>query len=293
MELQIDDVSKTYADGTQAVKGVSLTISEGLVGLLGPNGAGKSTLMQLIATITEPTSGTVRWNGTDIAEAPVALRRVLGYLPQDFGVYPELTAEEFLEYMAALKGLPADAARRRIDTLLDVTGLDDARDRPLGGYSGGMTQRAGIACALLNDPDLLVADEPTVGLDPEERVRFRNLLADLAEERVVLLSTHIVSDVEATATRLAIMHDGRLAATAAPEQLIDRVRGHVWEWTIDRGALEAVRDRYPVTRATRRPEGVLVHAVAPRRPAEAADPAAPTLEDAYLSLLNGSSSTSG
>lgn len=293
MELQIDDVSKTYADGTQAVKGISLTISEGLVGLLGPNGAGKSTLMRLIATITEPTSGTVRWNGTDIAEAPVALRRVLGYLPQDFGVYPELTAEEFLEYMAALKGLPANATRRRIDTLLGVTGLDDARDRPLGDYSGGMTQRAGIACALLNDPDLLVADEPTVGLDPEERVRFRNLLADLAEERVVLLSTHIVSDVEATATRLAIMHDGRLAATAAPEQLIDRVRGHVWEWTIDRGTLEAVRDRYPVTRATRRPEGVRVHAVVPQRPAEAADPAEPTLEDAYLSLLNGSLPTRG
>jgi ABC-2 type transport system ATP-binding protein len=214
MELQIDDVSKTYGDGTEAVRDVSLTVSEGLIGLLGPNGAGKSTLMRLIATITVPTAGTLRWNGTDIVDRPVVMRRALGYLPQDFGVYPELSAEEFLGYMAALKGVPGGAARSRIDRLLEITGLQDARGRLLGGFSGGMIQRVGIACTLLNDPDLLVADEPTVGLDPEERARFRALLTDLADDRVVLLSTHIVSDVEATASRLAIMNNGRLATTA-------------------------------------------------------------------------------
>ena len=289
MELQIDDVSKTYADGTRAVQDLSLTVSEGLIGLLGPNGAGKSTLMQLIATITKPTAGTLRWNGTDIVEQPRVMRRVLGYLPQDFGVYPELTAAEFLDYMAALKGLPGGAARDRIDTLLDLVGLQDARDRPLGGFSGGMTQRVGIACALLNDPDLLVADEPTVGLDPEERVRFRTLLTDLAEDRVVLLSTHIVSDVEATATRLAVMDDGRLAATSSPEALIDRVRDRVWEWDVPRGELETVRDRYPVTKATRGPDGVRVHAVADAPPDADATSAEPTLEDAYLFLLSDTS----
>ena len=290
VELQIDNVSKTYGDGTEAVRDVSLTVSEGLIGLLGPNGAGKSTLMRLIATITAPTAGTLRWNGTDIADRPTVIRRALGYLPQDFGVYPELSAEEFLGYMAALKGVPGGAARSRIDRLLEITGLQDARRRRLGGFSGGMIQRVGIACALLNDPDLLVADEPTVGLDPEERARFRALLTDLADERVVLLSTHIVSDVEATASRLAIMDDGRLAATAPPEALIDRVRGRVWEWVVGRGELSRVRDKYPVTKATRGPNGVRVHAVAEQRPSAEASPAEPTLEDAYLSLLSGPTS---
>ncbi|MEF8817238.1 MAG: ABC transporter ATP-binding protein [Salinibacter sp.] len=290
MELQIDDVSKTYSDGTEAVRDLSLTVSKGLIGLLGPNGAGKSTLMRLIATITAPTAGTLRWNGTDIVNHPTTMRRVLGYLPQDFGVYPELTAEEFLDYMAALKGVPGGAARSRIDRLLEIVGLQDARDRSLGGFSGGMTQRVGIACALLNDPDLLVADEPTVGLDPEERARFRALLTDLAEERVVLLSTHIVSDVEATATRLAVMNDGRLAATSSPEALIDRVRGQVWEWVVGRGELGNVRDQYPVTKAARRPDGVRVRSVAEQKPAASATPTEPALEDAYLSLLSGPSS---
>jgi len=289
MELHIDNVSKTYGDGTRAVRDVSLTVSEGLIGLLGPNGAGKSTLMQLIATLTKPTAGTLRWNKTDIVDHPAAMRRVLGYLPQDFGVYPELTAPEFLDYMAALKGLPGDAAGARIDTLLDIVGLEDVRDRVLGGFSGGMQQRVGIACALLNDPDLLVADEPTVGLDPEERVRFRTLLTDLAEDRVVLLSTHIVSDVEATATRLAIMNDGRLTATSSPKTLIDQVRDCVWEWVVPRSELGTVRDRYPVTKLTHESDGVRVHAVADQQPATNASPAPPTLEDAYLSLLSDTS----
>ncbi len=291
VELQIENVSKIYPDGTEALTDVSLTIEPGLLGLLGPNGAGKSTLMHLIATITDPTTGTVRWNGTDVTERPAAVREILGYLPQDFGVYPSLTAPEFLEYMATLKGLPTSAARDRIDTLLTLVNLDDARNQPLGGYSGGMTQRVGIAYALLNDPALLVADEPTVGLDPAERVRFRNLLADLADDRVVLLSTHIVSDVEATATHLAVLDDGRLAADTAPEPLLDRVRGRVWTWVVDRSDLGTVRAAYPVTKTARRPEGVLVRAAAPERPVPDAQQAEPTLEDAYLSLLSGSSGT--
>lgn len=287
MELCIDDVSKTYSDNTQALTDISLRIGPGLLGLLGPNGAGKSTLMRLVATLTDPTTGVIRWNGADVTKHPKAVRRRLGYLPQDFGVYPSLTAVEFLEYMAALKGLPKAPARERIDMLLAQLNLEAARGKPLRTYSGGMTQRVGIALALLNDPDLLVADEPTVGLDPEERVRFRNLLADLADERVVILSTHIVSDVQATATRIAVLNRGRLAADATPEALIDRVRDRVWEWVVNRSDLGRVRERYPVTKAERRPHGVLVHAVAGERPVSDAEAAEPTLEDAYLSLLNG------
>lgn len=284
VELFIDDVSKTYPDDTQALTDISLRIGSGLLGLLGPNGAGKSTLMRIITTLTDPTTGVVRWNGTDITEQPTAVRRRLGFLPQDFGVYPSLTATEFLEYMAALKGLPKSPARERIDMLLAQLNLEATRGKPLGSYSGGMTQRVGIALALLNDPDLLVADEPTVGLDPGERVRFRNLLAALADERVVILSTHIVSDVEATATRLAVLKHGRLAADATPEALIDRVRNRVWEWVVDRSDLGSVRERYPVTKAVRRPTGVLLHAVADDPPVSDAEAAEPTLEDAYLSL---------
>ena len=195
-----------------------------MLGLLGPNGAGKSTLMRILATITKPTEGRVRWNGEDIATSPDGLRSVLGYLPQDFGVYPNLTAVEFLEYLAAVKGLESGVARRRIDELLALVNLTDARKRPLGGYSGGMKQRIGIAQALLNDPKLLIVDEPTVGLDPEERVRFRNLLSDLGGERIVILSTHIVSDVEAAANEIAIVDRGRLLTHAEPEALLAGVQ---------------------------------------------------------------------
>ena len=193
----------------------SLKLGPGIVGLLGPNGAGKTTLMSIIATITRPTEGALHWNGAKVANDPNAIRSVLGQLPQDFGVYPNLNAVEFLEYLAAVKGLDAKAARRRIDELLNVVNLSDVRRRPLGGYSGGMKQRIGIAQALLNDPQLLIVDEPTAGLDPEERVRFRNLLSELSGERIVILSTHIVSDVEATATDIALISQGSLVAHSA------------------------------------------------------------------------------
>ncbi|MBP8163975.1 MAG: ABC transporter ATP-binding protein, partial [Anaerolineales bacterium] len=210
MQLTINNLGKEYKRGFWGLKDFSLEIKPGILGLLGPNGAGKSTFMRMLATITKPTDGSIKWNDVDIIKSPDALRDVLGYLPQDFGVYPNLNAVEFLEYMAAIKGLDSATAKKRIDELLQLVNLKDAAKRPLGGYSGGMKQRVGIAQALLNDPQLLIVDEPTVGLDPEERVRFRNLLSDLSGERIVILSTHIVSDVEATATHIALVNKGQL-----------------------------------------------------------------------------------
>ena len=232
MKLVIDGVSKQYAGKVWGLRDLRLELGSGVVGLLGPNGAGKSTLMRIIATVTRASAGRVLWNDADIAKAPDTLRSVLGYLPQDFGVYPHLTALEFLEYMAAVKGLDAASARKRIDELLAVVNLAEARDRSLGGFSGGMKQRVGIAQALLNDPELLIVDEPTAGLDPEERARFRNLLSELSGERIVIFSTHIVSDIEAIATDIAILGGGRLLAHAAPEELLRGVEGKVWEWVI-------------------------------------------------------------
>jgi ABC-2 type transport system ATP-binding protein len=287
LELSIENVSKSYPGRGLALDGFSLTLGPGVLGLLGPNGAGKSTLMRILATLTRPSAGVVRWNGADVASGPDALRSVLGYLPQDFGVYPHLSAVEFLAYLAALKGLAPEAARRRIDELLNALNLWDARSVPLGEFSGGMRQRVGIAQALLNDPQLLIIDEPTVGLDPEERVRFRNLVAELAAKRIVLLSTHIVSDVEATAERIAVLHRGRLVAAGTPETLLRAVQGRVWEWLVPAEEASAARDRLLVTSTLRRPEGVQIRAVSDVSPAPGATQVAPTLEDAYLKLVAG------
>jgi len=286
MMLEIEGVSKKYAGKLWALRDLRMEIGPGVVGLLGPNGAGKSTLMRILATVTRATEGRVLWNGTDIARTPDPLRSVLGYLPQDFGVYPHLTAREFLEYLAAAKGLDAASARRRIDELLGVVNLGEVRDRALGGFSGGMKQRVGIAQALLNDPELLIVDEPTAGLDPEERVRFRNLLSELSGERIVILSTHIVSDVEAIATDIAILGGGRLLAHAAPEDLLRAVEGRVWEWVIPSAELPAARQRFQISGSLRRPDGVHVRVVAAERPGADAVAAAPSLEDAYLNCIS-------
>jgi ABC-2 type transport system ATP-binding protein len=285
LQLTIDGVSKRYGRNTLALQDFSLELGSGVLGLLGPNGAGKTTLMSILATITKPTSGTIRWNGTDLAEDPNAIRGVLGYLPQDFGVYPNLNAVEFLEYLAAVKGLDGTTARRRIDELLNLVNLTDVRKRPLGGYSGGMRRRIGIAQALLNDPRLLIVDEPTAGLDPEERVRFRNLLSDLSGDRIVILSTHIVSDVEATATDIALISQGKLVAHSAPEDLLHAVEGRVWEWVVSSAELNAVRQQYLISNMTRRSDGVHVRLLASQPPA-GTGPVAPTLEDAYLFCLS-------
>lgn len=282
MELQIEHVSKQYRGDVWALRDFSLQLGPGIVGLLGPNGAGKSTVMRIIATITQPTSGAVAWNGVDIARQPDNLRRELGYLPQDFGVYPNLNAVEFLGYLAAVKGLDRAQARRRIDELLQLVNLTEAAYRPIGGFSGGMRQRVGIAQALLNDPHLLIVDEPTVGLDPEERARFRNLIADLAGERIVMLSTHIVSDVEATATSIALIANGRLLRHALPEELLQAVEGKVWGWLLPSDELTAVRQTHRVVNIVRRPDGAFVRVVSDSAPHPDAAPLPPSLEDAYL-----------
>ena len=285
MNLLIDRVGKRYNQSVWALKEFTLELGAGVLGLLGPNGAGKTTLMSILATLTRATEGTITWNGTDLGRHPDAIRSVLGYLPQDFGVYPNLNALEFLEYLAAVKGLDARAARRRIDELLNLVNLADVRKRPLGGYSGGMKQRIGIAQALLNDPQMLIVDEPTAGLDPEERVRFRNLLSELSGERIVILSTHIVSDVEATATDIALISGGTLVAHASPEELLSRVEGNVWEWVIPSAELNAAKQEHLISSTSRRADGVHVRVLAEESP-RGAQPAAPTLEDAYLYSLN-------
>jgi ABC-type multidrug transport system ATPase subunit len=285
LQLRIDQVGKSYRGKGWALRNFSLEMGPGVLGLLGPNGAGKTTLMNIIATITRATEGTVTWNGADLARQPDAVRAVLGYLPQDFGVYPNLNAVEFLEYFAAVKGLDRASARRRIDELLTLVNLADVRKRPLGGFSGGMRQRIGIAQALLNDPQLLIVDEPTAGLDPEERVRFRNLLTDLSGDRIVILSTHIVSDVEATATEIALISAGNLIVHAPPEDLLREAEGRVWEWVIPSADLSAAKERYLISGTVRRADGVHVRLLSESAP-RGAVPVTATLEDAYLHCLS-------
>ena len=291
VELALESVGYRYRGGHQAVSDVGLKLGPGIVGLLGPNGAGKSTLMRVLSTLARATSGRVLWRGEDIARKPDALRSELGYLPQDFGVYEALSAREFLAFLGAVKGLSAKAVAGRVDECLEMVGLADAADRRLGDFSGGMRQRVGIAQALLNDPRLLIVDEPTVGLDPEERARFRHLLAELAGQRLVILSTHIVSDIEASAAQLAVMAGGQLRFHGTPEALIAQAQGHVWSWTVDADRLAEVRAKLRVSRAQRRPQGVEVRVVGDHAPSLDAMPVAPDLEDAYLWLLHRAGAT--
>jgi len=285
MRLSIRNVGKLYQGRVRALDDFSLEVEPGVLGLLGPNGAGKSTLMRILATITRPSEGHVTWDGHDVVARPDPLRAVLGYLPQDFGVYPHLNAVEFLSYLAAVKRVPRAVARERIPELLALVNLTEAQKRPLGGYSGGMRQRIGIAQALLNDPQLLIVDEPTVGLDPEERVRFRTLLSELAGERIVLLSTHIVSDLESTATQIALIDHGRLLTAGTPEALLARAEGRVWECVVSSDQLPALQAAHRVSQAIRRADGVHVRLVGDAPPVRDARAAAPTLEDAYLAAI--------
>jgi len=285
LNLIIENVSKQYRGGHRALRNFSLALKPGVLGLLGPNGAGKTTLMGILATITKASEGRVLWNGSEVAKDPDRLRSVLGYLPQDFGVYPNLNAVEFLEYLAAVKGLDRTTARRRIPELLELVNLTDAARRPLGGYSGGMKQRVGIAQALLNDPQLLIVDEPTAGLDPEERVRFRNLLSDLSGERIVVLSTHIVSDIEATATDIALIANGTLVTHGSPEALLLQVEGKVWEYIVPSANLDAARRQYQISSTNRRSDGVHVRILGDEPPRGALAVSA-NLEDAYLFFLS-------
>lgn len=287
MKLVVEKISKRYRSDRWGLREMSIEFTTGVIGLLGPNGAGKSTLMRILATVTKPTSGRVLWNNVDTAREPEALRAELGYLPQDFGVYPHLSALEFLDYMAAAKGLSHASARKRIAALLELLNLTDAARRHLGTYSGGMRQRVGIAVALLNDPRVLIMDEPSVGLDPEERVGLRNLLSDLSADRLILLSTHVVSDVEAIARELVIIADGKLVLTSTPEELLRRAAGKVWKWTVPIADLPALRQRYLVASAIRSSEGVRVRVIAAEQPFANAEAVEPSLEDAYLHFASG------
>ena len=280
--LTLDHVTKRFRRGVTAVNDLSLELRAGVVGLLGPNGAGKTTLMQVIATITRPTDGQIHFQGVDILKEPETLRRQLGYLPQDFGVYDNLTAFEFLSYFGGLKGV---TNRGRIDELLEVVNLHTVAPRPAATFSGGMRQRLGIAQALLNDPALLIVDEPTAGLDPEERVRFRHLLSDLGHGKLVLLSTHIVSDIESLADTIAVMREGRLVTCAAPEALLQSARGQVWEAVVSSADYEAARGRLKVTRAVRQADGVHARVVSRAQPFPTAQSVEPDLEDAYVHLM--------
>ena len=290
MHLSIESVSKTYRTGVRALHNFSLELGSGVLGLLGPNGAGKSTLMSILATITQPSGGRVIWHdgisSFDIVQHPNTLRRVLGYLPQDFGIYPKLTAVEFLEYLAAVKGLPAALAKRRVQELLEVVNLVEAQNRPLGGFSGGMRQRVGIAQALLNDPKLLIVDEPTAGLDPEERVRFRNLISELAADRIVILSTHIVSDVESTANQIVLVNKGELVSHTTPEELLLAVEGRVWECVVSAVDFPLFKQQHKVSGIVRRSDGFHVRVVSENKPWENALLQSAQLEDAYLYCLN-------
>ncbi|UCG00894.1 MAG: ABC transporter ATP-binding protein [Candidatus Heimdallarchaeota archaeon] len=286
MKLKIERISKCFGKEFYALKNFSLDIESGVLGLLGPNGAGKSTLMRIVATITKPTSGTITWNGEDIVRKPNKIRPVLGYLPQEFGVYPNLNAYEFLRYMAAIKGLARKDAKTRVEELLNLVHLTDVRKYPLANFSGGMKQRIGIAQALLNDPQLLIVDEPTAGLDPEERVRFRNLLVDLSGERSVILSTHIVSDIEASATKIAIINMGQLLTTMTPEDFLKTVDGKVWQWRIPSSELMTVRAKYRISNLSRREDGLYIRIVEEERPHIDAESVPPSLEDAYLHIIH-------
>ncbi len=282
--LSIRSLGKRYPGGTVGLSDFSLEVGEGVLGLLGPNGAGKSTLMAILATVTRPTSGTFFWEGKDAVADPLPLRRRLGYLPQDFGVYERLTAREFLLYLGRLKGLSGAELSRRVQQLLELTNLHGAANRRLGGYSGGMRQRVGIAQALLGDPKLVIVDEPTVGLDPEERVRFRNLLSEIAQNRVVILSTHIVSDVEAVASQIAVIRQGRLVSQTTPEDLLRKATGRVFTAVVASEGLADAQHRVHVSNLIRRADGVHVRYVANGNGATLPGARAiePTLEDAYL-----------
>jgi ABC-2 type transport system ATP-binding protein len=287
-ELTISGLSKKYPNGVQALSGVSLTVPTGMFGLLGPNGAGKSTLMRTLATLQEADSGTVRLGAIDVLRDKDAVRRTLGYLPQDFGVYPKVSAEELLDHLARLKGLSRTSQRRDVvSSLLKQTNLYDVRRKALGSYSGGMRQRFGIAQALLGNPQLIIVDEPTAGLDPEERVRFHNLLAEIGENVIVILSTHIVSDVSDLCARMAIIHQGRVLLTGGPIELTRALAGRVWQKAIARSELDAARAAYPVI-STRLVAGTtLVNAVGDSAPGAGFAPIEPTLEDVYFAAIAG------
>ena len=283
MQLDIQNISKKYSRDKYGLKDFSISIEKGVLGLLGPNGAGKSTLLKMIATLSKPTNGVILLNKNNIVKDANYMRKQLGFLPQDFGVYPNLNAYEFLEYIAAMKGVGGSQLKLRIKQLLDSLNLTDVANKPIGSYSGGMKQRIGIAQALLNDPKLIIFDEPTVGLDPEERVRFRNLVSDLANDSIVILSSHIVSDIDTIADKVVIMKNGSLITKGIQEDIIESVNGKVYEALIDKNDLSIFKMNQIVVSTTRK-EGRLKVRYISASPIENSIVQQANLEDAYLYL---------
>ncbi len=286
MTLVIDRLTKTYANGVKALSNVTLTIEPGMFGLLGPNGAGKSTLMRTIATLQPPDSGSVRFGDIDVLAQPERLREVLGYLPQEFGLYPNMPADAILDHFATLKGVTAAGERRDLVTsLLSQVNLYDVRKKSVGGYSGGMKQRLGIAIALIGRPKLLIVDEPTAGLDPTERNRFLNLLADIGEDVVVILSTHIVEDVRELCSQMAIINKGEVVVQGVPGRIIDEVRGHIWRRTIPRSQTDAYRSQYQVISTKLLAGDTVLQVYAESDPGDGFASVEPNLEDVYFHRL--------
>ncbi len=286
MELSVDRLTKHYGSKI-AVDCVSVALKPGIYGLLGENGAGKTTLMRMLCAILESTSGEVFLDGREIVAMGAEYRDILGYLPQDFGYYPNYTAREFLLYMAALKGIPRDRAKKRAEELLEVAGLSEVAAKKIKTFSGGMKQRVGIAQALLNHPKLLILDEPTAGLDPKERVRFRNLISDYAADRIVILSTHIVSDIEAIADEVLLMKKGKLVSQGTVSELTKEVEGKVWELTVSPAEAKSWQERAAVANLRHEGEQVVLRIIAEDKPEEGAVPCEAGLEDLYLYSMQG------
>jgi ABC-type multidrug transport system ATPase subunit len=289
VQLSIRNLSKRYGNGVQALDDVSLDIAPGMFGLLGPNGAGKSTLMRTLATLQEADSGTAKLDEIDMLREKDSVRRVLGYLPQEFGVYPKVTAADMLDYLARLKGIGnAKARKATVDALLERTNLATVRKQRLGGFSGGMRQRFGIAQALIGDPKLVIVDEPTAGLDPEERVRFHNLLADIGRDVIVILSTHIVDDVADLCPRFAVIRQGRVLLADEPRAAVQTLRGHIWQRVIERDEVAGLTEQGVPVISTRLHAGrTVVRAHASSSPAAGFELVEPDLEDVYFSAVAG------
>jgi ABC-2 type transport system ATP-binding protein len=284
--LELVDVSHVYANGTRALDHVTLSIPRGMYGLLGPNGAGKSTLMRTVATLQSPTEGEIRFGDIDVIREPERVRRTLGYLPQDFGVYPRVSAYDMLDHMAVLKGVAAAGERKAtVESLLHQTNLWSVRKKALAGFSGGMRQRFGIAQALIGNPELIIVDEPTAGLDPEERSRFLNLLAEIGENVVVILSTHIVEDVSDLCPLMAVIADGRIRLEGAPLKLIEGTKGRIWMKLVERSELDAYREKYELISTRLFAGRTVIHILADSDPGDGFTSVEGGLEDVYFSTL--------
>ena len=281
MELTITNLTKEFGQ-FRAVNEVSYTMQNGVYGLLGVNGAGKTTLMRMLTTLMKPTSGQITWDEQDIFEMDGKYRNLLGYLPQDFGFYPDFSVYDYLMYIAALKGIRPAVAKQRVKELLKQVGLIKARHKKMKTLSGGMKRRAGIAQAMLNDPRILILDEPTAGLDPSERIRFRNLISELSEDRIVLLSTHIVSDVEYIANEILLMQDGQLTMSGTSEEVIASMPEQVWTFHVPKAQIEAYLKSYKVANVKTVPSGAELRVLSPVRPNSSAVEVEPTLEDVFL-----------